>query len=184
MNQVRNVKAIKYSSYVPLKSPDKRRVGMGARVAHFLVWVAAQDPNEVVPFARIAQSVLSLEFLPRSNERDVSKIKDALTSAAKVLRDEHQKDLVQETGIGCRVSKSDDDVVRNVLAKKVRRRESVDRTIGATRAVVDSSKVTDPANKAIVRFADNHVLSQALLKQREEILKLLPSGSKRPEEKK
>lgn len=178
MSQVKTVKAIKYSSYSPVKSPDGRRIGMGERIAHFLMWVSAQDQDEVIPFARIAQSVLSLQHLPRSTERDVSKIKDALAPAAKVLRDKYQRDLVQVTGVGCRATNSPDDATKNVLGKKLRRRDSIDRSIGDSRDQIDETKVTDPTNQAILRFTDAQVMKPGLLKDREALMKLLPSSKK------
>lgn len=91
------------------------------KMAKLLDWAAEEAPGVVLRYPQIAKALLGMTKTPRKDSKEVDMIRGRVSPTRQRLIKYYERDLVTETGIGCRATISDADALENCVTKRARR---------------------------------------------------------------
>lgn len=149
------------------------------RAAHFLDWCAVERPGKYVSPAKLAQAINGLNRTPRLDNADVLWIQRNMSRVRVVLREQFDRALDSQRGVGVRATTDDFDKLKTDLPKQSKRFISARSALQKSVNMIDVHTIpVTPETKPYLNWLNKSVREVVKLVGTDDFeRKLLPPGN-------
>lgn len=127
--------------------PEKKRVDpsrykpkMGTtvgKIAELLDWAAEELPHKIITYPQITKAVMGYPRMPRQDSKEVELIRSRISGVRQKLVKDFDRDIVTESGIGCRATVDSADILKHCVTKRAKRLSSANTKLQESISIMD-----------------------------------------------